>query len=301
MLGKCRLCGEVRELQNSHVIPAFAVRWIKETSATPYLRSAESPNLRKQDIGTTQLLCRDCEGRFSYYEDLFARNIFTPYVCEELDEKGCGRGRIKGLDYADWLLKFAISLQWRVLVTRPEKIGEEAELTCIESIWRQYLLEKRGDTGVYENHIIFLSSLGGATIPAGLKLGRRVNMYLLHSVDGTVVSSDNNRYLGIYSKIGPVAFYTAIRPHAVKGNGDSRIHMRGTVKTAPILRNGWLNQFIFITRPNEGYGEISEKQQVKLDNEISKNPERVLQSMSPHLKRVDYELERKEKDVRDRS
>lgn len=293
MTGICRLCGEVRELQNSHVIPAFVVRWIKETSATPYLRSAESPNLRKQDIGTTKLLCKECEGRFSYYEDLFARKIFNPYVGEELDQKGCGGGHIKEFEYGDWLLKFAISLQWRMLATRPNKVEDEIELCRVELIWRQFLLKKRCDTGVWENHIIFLSSLAGAKIPSGLTLGRRVNMYLLHSVDGTTVSSDNNRHLGVYSKIGPIAFYAAIKPNAVKGNTDSKLHMRGIVKTSQKLCNGWLNQFIFVTRPNEGYREISDTQLKKLNVDMSAHSERVLRSMSPHLLKADFELKRK--------
>ena len=33
-----RLCGETKELQESHILPGFVYRWLKETSATGYLR-----------------------------------------------------------------------------------------------------------------------------------------------------------------------------------------------------------------------------------------------------------------------
>jgi hypothetical protein len=45
----CRLCGEMKELQESHILPGFVYRWMKETSATGYLRFAQQPNLRVQD------------------------------------------------------------------------------------------------------------------------------------------------------------------------------------------------------------------------------------------------------------
>lgn len=291
-MSDCALCRQTRPLLNSHAIPAFAVRWIKETAASPYLRGAENPNLRRQDIGTIKLLCKECETRFSRDEGIFSENIFNPYVRDELDEKGCGQGQIKAFQYGPWLLRFAISLQWRVLATRPNRSKNEAVLGGVEEIWRKFLLGERGDTGIWENHMLFLQSLGGAAIPTDLKLGSKVNMYIMHSVDATTVTSDNGRYLGIYSKIGPIAFYTPLKPRRLKGNSDSKIHMQGKIKATPNLHNGWLNEFIFITRPNEAYSSISEKQSDKMRDWVLKNPDRVRNSMSYHLLNVDFKLER---------
>jgi hypothetical protein len=36
------LVGQQKELQYSHIVPAFAVRWLKATSLTGYLKSPES-------------------------------------------------------------------------------------------------------------------------------------------------------------------------------------------------------------------------------------------------------------------
>lgn len=293
-MNECKLCHHRALLRDSHVIPAFVVRWIKETSASPYLRGAEDPNLRKQDIGTTKLLCQECETLFSQDEGEFADKIFTPYVSTELDNTGCRRGLIKEFDYNRWLLRFALSIQWRVLVTLPNKVHDEATLAEVEEVWRQFLLGNRKDSGLWENHMIFLSSLRGAAIGEAVKLGRGVNMYLLHSVDGTTVASDNRRLLGVFSKIGPIAFYTSIKPRSLKGNSDSRLHMQGLIKAAPSLNNGWLNEFIFKTRPDDIYREISEKQQGKLRDAILSNSDRAKKSMSFHLIEADRDLEQRQ-------
>lgn len=289
---ECKLCKNNGPLRDSHVIPAFAVRWIKSTAATPFIRGAESPNLRKQDIGTTKLLCQACETRFSQDEGIFAEKVFKRYVSEELDEKGRRTGRIPTFDYESWLLRFVISMQWRVLATRPNRVADEKVLGEIEWTWRQFLLGERGDTGVWENYMIFMSSFGGVDIPAGLRLGKRVNMYIVHSVDATTVSSESGRHLGIYSKLGPIALYTPVKPRELKGNADARVHRNGSIKSAPNLGNGWLNQFMFITRPNEAHREISDRQLGKMTREVLSNPIRAGNSMSFHLLEVDFELEK---------
>lgn len=216
-MDECRLCRGPGPLRDSHTIPAFAVRWIKETSPTPYLRNPLTPNPRKQDVGTTKLLCQACETRFSQVEGTFAENIFLPYVTKELDETGCGRGKIRTFDYDTRLLRFALSLQWRTLLSMPDDIRNNTDYVAIETTWRQFLLGQRRDSGVWETHMIFLSSLAGATMSGDIKLGRRVNSYLLHNVDATTVESQNRRKSGIYSKIGPIVLFTPVRPIILSG------------------------------------------------------------------------------------
>jgi hypothetical protein len=74
----CRLCGETKELQESHILPGFGYRWMKETSATGYLRFGPQPNRRVQDGVKVFLLCADCEQRFNLWETQFANRIFHP-------------------------------------------------------------------------------------------------------------------------------------------------------------------------------------------------------------------------------
>ena len=55
--GQCRLCGAVSELQESHVLPAFIYRWLRDTSANGHMRSGEMPNKRIQDGHKRYWLC----------------------------------------------------------------------------------------------------------------------------------------------------------------------------------------------------------------------------------------------------
>ena len=48
-ISECALCLKEKTLCDSHIIPSFVYKWLKDTSATGYLRNGNSPNLRQQD------------------------------------------------------------------------------------------------------------------------------------------------------------------------------------------------------------------------------------------------------------
>jgi hypothetical protein len=147
----CRLCGEAKELKESHILPGFVHRWMKETSATGYLRFGQQPNRRVQDGVKLHLLCGDCEQRFNDWETEFAKRIFHPMT----------RGSIPRASYGPWLLLFCASVSWRVLVyfKDGEHLGhvpatllpsvERAEVT-----WRGFLLGRRTRPQPHEQHIL---------------------------------------------------------------------------------------------------------------------------------------------------
>jgi hypothetical protein len=87
----CRLCGATKALQESHILPGFVYRWMKETSATGYLRFGQQPNLRVQDGLKRHLLCRDCEQRFNRWETQFANQIFHPMTQGDTARVSYGR------------------------------------------------------------------------------------------------------------------------------------------------------------------------------------------------------------------
>jgi hypothetical protein len=72
----CRYCGEHEAIENSHIIPAYVFRWLKDTSATKQLRGTDEPNLRVQDGPKKPILCPKCEGEFSVFEEIFGRQVF---------------------------------------------------------------------------------------------------------------------------------------------------------------------------------------------------------------------------------
>ena len=76
MTGVCELCGKQADLLQSHVIPAFVFKWLKQAG---HIRYAETPNRRSQDGPKRDWLCRECEDLFNSFETPFAGQIFHPY------------------------------------------------------------------------------------------------------------------------------------------------------------------------------------------------------------------------------
>ena len=73
----CKYCEKEEAIENSHIIPSFIYKWIKDTSPTKALRATNNPNKRKQDGYKSALLCQKCEEIFSQYENDFKKNIFN--------------------------------------------------------------------------------------------------------------------------------------------------------------------------------------------------------------------------------
>ena len=74
---KCAMCGQVKKLCESHIIPKFFGNYIKKNSPSGGLRNPNDVNKRKQDIYKENLLCKDCEEIFSKLETYFQKNIFS--------------------------------------------------------------------------------------------------------------------------------------------------------------------------------------------------------------------------------
>ncbi|WKT57182.1 hypothetical protein QVH35_06995 [Candidatus Nitrosotenuis chungbukensis] len=98
-ISTCALCLQEGTLRESHIIPKFVGKWIKETG-TGYLVSAEDGAKRVQDITKLHLLCGNCEEKFSKLEKYFADNIFFPFHND----------KIRTFDYDENFEKFIISL-----------------------------------------------------------------------------------------------------------------------------------------------------------------------------------------------
>lgn len=104
--GICQLCKQPKELLESHIVPRFIYRHFKETSATGYLRHNECINRRVQDGAKRRLLCAECEGNFNEWETIVANKLYYPLA----------KGNLISSRYGPWLLKFAVSVSWRVLL-----------------------------------------------------------------------------------------------------------------------------------------------------------------------------------------
>jgi len=195
-MGICALCGEEKRLCESHIIPKFAIDWIKKTSATGYLRQMVNKNKRVQDGSKEKLLCNDCELRFSKYEDYFAKNIFYPYV----------NGTKTYFEYNENLQKFVISISWRVLrgslKNFEKKYPEWSKYAMkVEEKWRKLLLDDRCDDE-YEHHVFLLDYVEES--PENLP--DKFQNYIMRGVDATIAF--NKKRVFLFSKL-PAMFFVS--------------------------------------------------------------------------------------------
>lgn len=96
----CKLCGKIKTLRESHIVPKFVFDWLKVSSGTGFLRWSEMPNKRVQDGKKEHILCSNCEALFNQWETPFATRIFHPL----------NRQESLRFEYESWLLKFAVSV-----------------------------------------------------------------------------------------------------------------------------------------------------------------------------------------------
>lgn len=218
MKGICRLCDADAELQESHIIPAFVFRWRKDTSPTPFMRASNQPERREQDGIKLHWLCRDCEQTLSNWERQFASKIFHPITT---DGSQC-------ISYSDWLLKFCVSISWRVLLLAKEKTSfadfSEAERLAAEAAlhaWREVIRGRAPHPGPFEQHLLIvedISSYCGHTPPAN------INRYGMRSIEMDVGRSNELGFT--FAKMGPFAllgFFYLPKPRQWKGG---KVHVK---------------------------------------------------------------------------
>lgn len=180
-MGICKLCLENKELRESHIIPDFTGKWIKNTSVTGKLRSSDSVNKRIQNLIKVKLLCDDCESIFQKYEKYFSENIFKPFLNFYTPK----------FKYDEKLIKFIVSLSWRILIFSMPKVNWKSDEHKIaaeksEKVWRAFLYKNK-DIGNYEQHLFLLRFVRGAPKISGTTVD--INWYFFRSVDGTIVQN----------------------------------------------------------------------------------------------------------------
>lgn len=143
MRGTCALCKQVAELQNSHLIPAWAYRRLSKArgQSAPVRISGGSAVQTNVQI-TQRLLCATCEGYFGRRESHVAR-LTQPVgdsikFARKVTRISAPSGRLAScndrLD-ADQLAYFAASMFWRASVMRGSY-----RLGAYEEEFRRYLL-----------------------------------------------------------------------------------------------------------------------------------------------------------------
>jgi hypothetical protein len=191
--GRCALCEHSAPLQQSHIIPAFVFRWLKSSGLTGHIRNTLEPNKRIQDGVKRTLLCAECETLLSRDEKLFSDRLFYPCLAGSMP-----------ITYSDWLLRFCVSVSWRVLLEHKGRNAltkysqaQQLLLRRAERVWRGFLLGSESTPREFEQHFLPLDLIRDTTIP---NLPDNINRYLMGTVEMDIVGSDHR--LMTFSKLG---------------------------------------------------------------------------------------------------
>lgn len=222
--GKCALCNQVSELQLSHVIPRFAIKWIKKTSATNITRDYQGK--RKQDAYKKYLLCRKCEEKFSKFESYFASHIFHKLIQEKITSP---------VEYDKRLGDFIISISWRFLFDYIEEQKNEGNV--ISENLRTYLekssnyLNNKNDSLDYG---IYLIPWGKPTEESKTKLQRKFEWYTLRAGDLTYARDKSESIQFIFCQLPYFSLVAAINPKYI--NGFENVQIKETGLFNPVFK-----------------------------------------------------------------
>lgn len=278
--GVCALCLQFRDLRNSHIVPSFFGRYLKETSATGFLRGAVSPNKRQQDLAKGFLLCGECEQRFSRWENEFSA-VALPVV--QSDD-------FQVLRYGPWLLPFVVSVSWRVLVSDRDDLVRDypqfkEQVDEVLEEWRLFLLELRRNPGT-EHHIFVFAGVP-EKVPS--EAHRKLLHYMLRSIDAS--EGVSSRQLFVYVKPLRTLMFSPIVPRYPAGWTNTRIHLGTASLMGPqeIAMKGF-GDFLN-SRVEECFStQLSAEQQAKIREAIVGNPAKALSSESYKVHKATQKL-----------
>lgn len=264
MDGICAFCSQQTLLRDSHVLPAFVYRWLRGRSGAGHIRHTDNPNRRVQDGLKLPWLCGDCEAKFARYETAFATKVFHPWHA--------GTHRIS---YEDWLLKFCVSVSWRVLryargrnkdaqyTTEQQTLMDEAD-----ACWRAFLQDKVPHPGEFEQHLLIFDILQSTTIP---DLPTNSNRFMTGAVTLDIVGSD--RSLMTFAKLGRFWIFGLIQKGSNRWEG-TKVHVKnGQLKPDKFVVPAGLIHTIRekATHVSARMGAISSTQRAKIEKNVLDN------------------------------
>lgn len=268
-------------------MPAFAFKWLKRRSATEHIRYSGTPNKRVQDGVKKPLLCSECEDLIGTSETQFATKLFHPWMGGNLE-----------VPYDEWLLRFCVSVSWRVLLhckgqnPNAEYSEEQNRLAIVaESTWREFLLRKRPHPAAFEQHLLIFGEIASSTVP---DLPTNINRFHAGPIMFDIIGTQNS--LMTFTKLGPFSVFGMIQKGRATWDG-TKVHVRhGLIKPQKVVVPYGLAHF-FNDKAKEvaaTYEQISEPQQSKIDaamdSAIRSDPDKFLASNHYASMRADAEL-----------
>lgn len=214
----CHLCGQHALLKDSHIIPKFVFKWLKETGSG-YLRGGINFNIRVQDGPSYQMLCADCEQSFGNEETYFASRVFYPIVNDNAHE----------FVYDSRLSRFVVSVVWRLL--KQDFIPEEKDqsylqlLIELETDYRDYLLGRRNVPAFNRIHLLCGVDVRAQEEFKDIELPLRFIHYFARQVDAGVTGNDEHKF--VYFKLPRMLFIIPIQGLTEESFANNNIKFSG--------------------------------------------------------------------------
>lgn len=269
---ECRLCGKTTQLKRSHVIPKFVTQWIKDSSATGYLRTNQNPNRRAQDGVKRKWLCSVCEQVLSPVEGEFRKHVFGPIAERHAVE----------FSYGPWLQKFCVSISWRVLHYFLDKdafadypVNHRALLDDAEYAWRGYLLDAARGIQQFPQHIWIVPSVRSQD----LNVANNINVHISRQINIDVVKGEQR--IMTYAKLPHLIIIGVIHDEAPGDWGGTEVLPEGGIMTSsgqqvPRPLFNFINEKA--KHANESAKSMSEKQRARVSQDFMTDPSRTLTS-----------------------
>jgi hypothetical protein len=255
--GTCNLCDSQKELAESHIIPKFVFKWMKETGGK-YFRTPLNPNKRIQDGVKKYLLCYGCEQSFSKNEKWFSEYIFYPHL----------NTHKKFIKYDENLGRFIISVLWRYLLLC-KKDGEFFQEEVFND-WKSFL-QNNTQLKYDKIHLMLLPDNSGIKEQPN----NFVNRYFNRVVDVNNIEIGSAKI--IYAKFSRFIVFAEVNGSDNYFRGTKISLQGGRIPYAQFIANKYISSY-FINRAEQIYNlsvsRISEQEQVKINNEVLKNQEK---------------------------
>jgi hypothetical protein len=144
--GICQLCDRLGELVESDIWPRFGYKlYAADQSQGGVFADLHEMKLHGKRL-TKPLFCKKCDNEaLSRFENKAAK------FCREL-----AKSPTSAIAYEDWLLPFLTSLSLRTILHEPPLPGDESAYRPAVRQWKQFILGKRGNVGLYSQHLFIV-------------------------------------------------------------------------------------------------------------------------------------------------
>lgn len=236
---ECSLCRKATKLQVSHIIPAFVGKWLKDSSVTRRIRSAENPNVSRQDIQKYPLLCADCEQLLGREDAYFAEHFFVPHHYNG----------VSSFEYSYQLNRYCTGQSFRVLSHLEKEYGDISGLPWglsklankALSVLSVQLLSKGEYQSEFSHHLVFfglIEEIGGDIT----EVPRRFNRYCTRAIDFDLLRGGNR--LVVYSKMCRIALFTFLSPRNPRNMIGTRVYSKGRITSSQDVNEGYIGEFL---------------------------------------------------------